>query len=200
MKAFARFLPVLILLGATAFASVKSGNPAPDFKLTDTTGKEHSLTDYKGKFVVLEWINHGCPFVKKHYKSGNMQKLQKDFAARDVIWLSICSSAKGRQGYMTSEEWNKTIGKKGSAATAVLIDAEGVVGKLYGAKVTPHMFIISPEGKVIYHGAIDSIASADKDDIAKATNHVKAALEESVAGKPVTTPFAKPYGCSVKYK
>lgn len=176
------------------------GKAAPDFKLTDADGKTHSLSDFKGKHVVLEWINHGCPFVVKHYDSGNMQALQKEFTGKGVVWLSICSSAKGKQGHMSPADWKKTVAEKGSAPTAVLLDEPGKVGKLYDAKTTPHMFVVNPEGTLIYMGAIDDKPTADKADVPGAKNFVRAALTEAMEGKPVSQPSTKPYGCSVKYK
>lgn len=186
-------------LGSTAQAAPEIGAPAPEFKLKDTAGKEHSLSDFKGKFVVLEWVNHGCPFVKKHYDSGNMQKLQKDAADKDVVWLSICSSAEGSQGYYTAEEAAKVTEEKKAVPAGYLLDASGEVGKLYGAKVTPHMFVINPEGVLIYNGAIDSNSSANAADIEGATNYVVETLTAAKAGTTVPNPTTKPYGCSVKY-
>jgi peroxiredoxin len=175
------------------------GKAAPAFTLTDTHGTAHSLASFKGKVVVLEWINHGCPFVVKHYDSGNMQKTQKAAAADGVVWLSICSSAPGKQGHMTAEEWNKATAAKGAAPTAVLTDADGKVGKLYHATNTPQLFVINADGVVVYSGAIDSISSANAEDVPKAQNHVLAALADLKAGRPVAKPVTKPYGCSVKY-
>lgn len=175
------------------------GKPAPEFTLTDTNGKSHKLSDFKGKTVVLEWINHGCPFVVKHYVDGNMQKLQKTYTDKGVVWLSICSSAEGKQGYMTPEDWNKTTAEKKALPTAVLLDGQGKVGMLYSAKVTPHMYIINPEGVLVYNGAIDSIKSTAAADVAKAENYVAKALDEVLAGKAVTTASTPAYGCSVKY-
>ena len=182
-----------------ACADVKTGDPAPAFTLTDTHGKVRTLSEFKGKFVVLEWVNHGCPFVRKHYDSGNMQALQKEATAKGVIWLSICSSALGKQGNLSPDEWNKTTAAQGAVPTAVLPDEDGKVGKLYGARTTPHLFVIAPDGRLIYQGGIDNIRSAAPEDIPKATNYVRVALEEAMAGKPVTTPDSQPYGCSVKY-
>ncbi|MCR4337972.1 MAG: thioredoxin family protein [Candidatus Omnitrophica bacterium] len=180
-------------------AEVTVGQPAPVFTLQSTDGKSHSLVDFKGKFVVLEWFNHGCPFVQKHYGSGNMQNLQKEYIEKDVIWLSINSSAEGKQGHYSPEEANRINQEKGASPMAVLLDADGTVGKLYGAKTTPHMFVINPEGILIYQGAIDSIASVDQSEISQATNYVKQALDEAMAGKPVSVSTTKSYGCSVKY-
>jgi glutathione peroxidase-family protein len=167
--------------------------------LTDSKGETHSLSDFNGKYVVLEWINFDCPFVKKHYNSRNMQKLQKTYTEKDVVWLTICSSAPGKQGNFDSDEINERIEDLGGAMTAYLIDADGTVGKSYSAKTTPHMYIINPEGTLIYAGGIDNIPSADEDDISKATNYVSAALDAAMSGKEVATKTSKPYGCSVKY-
>ena len=187
------------VLVAGVRAEVTTGAAAPDFTLTDTSGASHKLSDFKGKTVVLEWVNHGCPFVVKHYSKGNMQGLQADYTSKGVVWLSICSSAEGKQGYNTAEGWQKLNAEKGGKATAILLDPEGTVGKLYGAKTTPHMYVINAEGTLVYQGAIDDKPSTDSDDIPGAKNYVKAALDEVLAGKPVTTGQTKPYGCGVKY-
>ena len=176
------------------------GAAAPDFSLTDATGKTYDLAEYKGKYVVLEWTNPGCPFVRKHYDSGNMPKLQAEYTKKGVVWLSIDSSAQGEQGYLEGADAKKAADGEYKAASALLLDHDGKVGHLYGATNTPDMFIINPDGKVVYEGAIDSIASADKDDIAKATNYVSTGLDDALAGKPVAKSMSKPYGCSVKYK
>jgi peroxiredoxin len=197
MKTICSFL--LLIATAVAMAAPEIGSPAPDISATDTNGKTQTLSQYKGKYVVLEWTNPDCPFVHKHYDSGNMQKLQKDYTSKGVVWLSINSSASGKQGNYSPEQWNELVKEKGAAPTAVLLDPDGKIGKTYGAKTTPHIFIINPEGKLVYEGGIDSIASPDQSDIQKATNYVKVALDESMSGKPVTTPTSKPYGCSVKY-
>ncbi len=190
---------ILLAISASAFAEAKVGEKAPAFTLSDINGKEHSLKDFAGKYVVLEWINHECPFVKKHYSSGNMQKLQKEYTAKDVVWLSICSSAEGKQGHFTADKWKEIGAEKDAAPTAVLLDESGQVGQSYGARTTPDMFVIDPEGQLIYSGAIDSIASADTDDVAKADNYVKAALDSAMAGEAVKAATTKSYGCSVKY-
>ena len=178
---------------------LKVGTEAPAFTLKDTSGKEHSLADYKGKFVVLEWFNEGCPFVKKHYTSGNMQKLQQEYTGKDVVWLSINSSAPGNQGHVTPETAPKTIAEWKMNATKILLDHDGKVGRMYGAKTTPHMFVIDKAGKLVYQGAIDSKPTPNTADVADAENYVKVALDSTMAGKPVENASTKPYGCSVKY-
>jgi peroxiredoxin len=176
-----------------------AGKSAPNFTLTDTHGKKHNLADYDGKYIVLEWFNQQCPFVKKHYESGNMQNLQKEYTKKGVIWLSICSSAEGKPGYFSAEEHNKMFAKEKAAPTAILLDSDGKVGHLYGAKSTPDMFVINPKGILIYAGAIDDKPDLE-DSVSTAKNYVKAALEESMAGKPVAVASTKSYGCSVKYE
>ena len=191
-----------LLLAATgAFASAPPvDSSAPNFSLTGADGKTHSLDEYKGKYVVLEWTNPGCPFVRKHYDTGNMPKLQAEYTKKGVVWLAIDSSAKGGEGYLSPDAAKKaTEGGDYKAASALLLDADGKVGHLYGATNTPDMFIINPQGKIVYEGAIDSIASADKGDVSKATNYVQVGLDEALAGKPVSKAMSKPYGCSVKY-
>ncbi len=197
-KTITSFLAVAAL-AAVAHAAPEVGAPAPAFNLTDSNGQAHNLSDFQGKFVVLEWLNHGCPFVVKHYESGNMQKLQKEYTGKDVVWLSIVSSAPGKQGHMSPEETNAAKAEKGSAATAVLLDEDGTVGKLYDVKLTPELFVINPEGTVIYAGAIDDKKSTDVADVEGATNYVKQALDEALDGQPVSTPKTDAYGCSVKY-
>lgn len=199
MKHILKSTLTLLVAAGTAFAAPSVGQPAPEFTLTDSNGQSHNLSDFKGKFVVLEWLNHGCPFVKKHYDGGNMQGLQKEYTGKDVVWLSIASSAPGKQGNMSPEETNKTKEEKGAAPTAVLIDEDGTVGKLYDAKVTPELFVINPEGTLIYAGAIDDKKSVDAADVAGARNYVKQALDEAMAGNPVSTPQTEAYGCGVKY-
>jgi peroxiredoxin len=176
------------------------GSTAPDISATDSKGKTQTLSQYKGKYVVLEWFNPECPFVKKHYGSGNMQKLQEEFTGKGVVWLTIDSSAAGMEGNLTAEQANAKIAEWKSHSTALLLDPDGKAGRAYGAKNTPHLFVINPEGKVIYEGAIDSKATPNPADIANSTNYVKVALDESLAGKTVSTPSSRPYGCSVKYK
>ncbi|MCB0220429.1 MAG: thioredoxin family protein [Chrysiogenetes bacterium] len=196
-------LPVLALVFALAGAppamALKPGEPAPAFTLQSSTGQEISLADYLGKYVVLEWLNHGCPYVKKHYKSGNMQKLQKRYTEKGVVWLSVISSAPGKQGHGSPEETEAQRKARGSNASAVLIDESGAVGKKYGAKATPHMYVITPEGTLAYVGAIDDRPTTDLADVDGAKNYVADALDALLAGKPVATSATKAYGCSVKY-
>ena len=192
----------LTLVTAALYAaeSPAVGSAAPDFSLSDANGETHSLSDEKGKYVVLEWFNPECPFVKKHYGSGNMQKLQSEYTGKGVVWFSIDSSAPGYEGNMTPEPAQKIMKKWNTKQTALLLDPEGKAGRSYGARNTPHMFVINPEGKIIYEGAIDSKATPNPDDIASSTNYVKAALDESMSGKSVSNSNTRPYGCSVKYK
>lgn len=194
-------LSAAIAAGALAAGDpAEVGRPAPGFTLMDSNGATHSLSDFKGKFVVLEWVNFGCPFVRKHYDSGNMQSLQKIYTGKGVIWLSICSSAPGKQGYFEGDELKRRITSEKSNATGYLLDPNGATGKAYGAKTTPHLFVIDPEGVLIYAGGIDNIASTDHDDIARATNYVSETLDTAMLGKEVKTKTSRPYGCSVKYK
>lgn len=183
-----------------ASASAKVGSMAPEFAVTDMHGKSHKLSDFAGKYVVLEWLNYGCPFVGKQYGSGNMQTLQKEWTAKDVVWLSVISSAPGEQGHSSSDKAITDYKSNGSKATAVLLDESGAVGKAYGAATTPHMFIVDPKGKLIYNGAIDDKPTTDQADIKTARNFVSAALADAIAGKAVGTPTSQPYGCNVKYK
>lgn len=176
-----------------------AGQPAPLFALEDAAGKDHSLADFKGKFVVLEWVNFGCPFVRKHYGSGNMQSLQAAYTEKGVVWLSICSSASGKQGHFEGEALKEQLAEEKIKASFYLLDPDGQVGQAYGAKTTPHMYVIDPAGKLIYAGGIDDIPSADVEDIPKAKNYVRLALDAALAGQPVETATSQPYGCSVKY-
>ena len=200
------FAPLAALAIATSLgqavevhAAAVVGQPAPPFALADTNGKSHALADLQGKTVVLEWLNHDCPFVRKQYDSGNMQGLQKKYTAEGIVWLSIVSSAPGKQGSYPPAKANELTASKGASPTAVLIDADGTVGRAYGAKTTPHMYVIDPKGVLVYAGAIDDKPSTDPDDVKGARNYVDAALTELRAGRPVTTPTSTPYGCSVKY-
>jgi peroxiredoxin len=179
--------------------SATVGQPAPNFNLVGADGKKHSLAHYKGKYIVLEWTNPGCPFVRKFYDGGDMQHLQKTETAKGVIWIRINSSAPGKEGHQTPEAVTRYEKTNHVASTLTLLDPEGTVGHIYGARNTPQMFVIDPKGVLIYAGGIDDKPSADAADIATAKNYVTAALDEAMAGKPVTTPTAKPYGCSVKY-
>ena len=189
----------LVTTGLYAFDPPPVGSAAPDFSLTDAKGKAHSLSQYKGKYVVLEWFNPECPFVKKHYGSGNMQKLQEEYTNKGVTWLTIDSSAPGTEGSLSADAASKVMTGWKTQQTALLLDPEGKTGRAYGAKNTPNMVVINPEGKIVYEGAIDSKATPNPADIPNSTNYVKAALDESLEGKPVTTSTTKPYGCSVKY-
>ena len=189
----------VFITGHKTFADVSSTKLAPEFTLTDTNGKAQSLSSFKGKYVVLEWTNPDCPFVKKHYDSGNMQQLQATYTAKDVIWLAINSSAAGKQGNYSSSEWNRIMKERKANVTAILLDPDGKVGKMYGAETTPHMFIVDPQGVLIYQGAIDNKPGTDIADISGATNYVRDTLEAVMAGKPVPRIWTKSYGCSVKY-
>lgn len=182
-----------------AFAAAKVGQPAPDFSLTDVNGKAVKLADFKGKHVVLEWHNPACPFVVKHYDTSNMQGLQNKYDAKDTVWLSVNSTAKSHQDFMTDDKLKGYMTEKKAAPDAYVTDADGKVGQMYGAKTTPHMYVINPAGMVVYAGAIDDKPSARKDDVKGAKNFVVAALDESKAGKAITTANTQPYGCSVKY-
>jgi peroxiredoxin len=190
---------VLALAAPASADGVATGDNAPAFSVKDSNGKTHALSDYRGKYVVLEWVNFGCPFVKKHYNSENMQKLQKEWAAKEVVWLTVCSSGVGQQGHMAADQINAALVSKGAKPKAYLADESGEMGRAYGAKTTPHMFVIDPKGKVIYQGAIDSIRSANPADIDKATPYVSQALAASMKGETVPNATTQPYGCGVKY-
>jgi peroxiredoxin len=191
---------LLVLALMTSAFAIKIGDPAPNFTAVDSNGKQQSLSAYKGKFVVLEWHNQGCPYTRKHYESGNMQRLQKEWTGKGVTWLTVISSAPGTQGFVTPSQENEYLQKMNAAPTAVIMDPGGSLGHLYGAKTTPHMFIIDPNGTLIYNGAIDDHPTSDQGDIASSKNYVSAALGEAMSGKPVTEAATRPYGCSVKYK
>ena len=198
------FLAILSAVGLAAClpsanAAPVVGEPAPNFTAVDTNGVEHSLSDFKGKNVVLEWSNHDCPFVIKHYSVNNMQKLQKEATDNGAVWLTIVSSAEGKQGATTAEEANKIMEEKGTHSTARILDPSGEIGKLYDAKTTPHMFVIDKEGVLAYAGAIDSDSNFKAESIEGATNYVTEALTALDAGEPVKVASTKPYGCSVKY-
>jgi hypothetical protein len=190
-----RFLPVVLAFAAGAVAAAA----APDFALTDATGKTVKLSDYRGKYVVLEWTNPECPFVRKHYDSGNMQGLQKEWGARDVVWLAVNSTNQSSYEYKSPQQMGEWMRTKDAAPKASLIDGTSATGRAYGAKTTPHMFVVNPDGDVIYRGAIDDRRSTNPADAKSANNYVRAALSEALAGKPVTVASTTPYGCSVKY-
>ena len=195
---------VLFLVGlwltANAHAAPAVGQPAPDFSLTDTAGKLVRLSDFRGKHVVLEWTNPGCPFVRKHYGAGNMQALQREAAAKGVVWLAVNSTEPNSGDYLKPTQLAAWMTEQKAAPSATLMDEAGSVGQSYGARTTPHMYIVGPQGTLLYAGGIDSIPSSRVDDIKTATNYVRQSLTEALAGKPISTPVTKPYGCSVKYK
>jgi peroxiredoxin len=196
------FAPLNVLAAdSTTIADPASlvGKPAPEFTLTDTNGKSHALKDYKGKFVVLEWVNFECPFVKKHYDAQNMQALQKAYTDKGVVWLSINSSSAGKQGNYPADKLNEMIKERKAAPTAYLVDAEGTVGRSYGAKTTPDMYVIDKNGVLIYAGAIDNQPTTDAADVKGAKNYIKTTLDQALAGKRTKLLSTKPYGCSVKY-
>jgi len=195
-----RFSALATALAATAaFANAPAGQPAPDFAVTDLAGQPAKLSDYKGKTVVLEWHNFGCPFVQKHYRSGNMQALQKKYG-NDVVWLAVNSTNKSASDYTEPAKLTMQLKDFGAAPANYLMDEPGAMGKAYGAKTTPHMYIIDPTGKVVYNGAIDDKRSTNVEDVKTSKNYVVAALDELKAGKPVSVASTTPYGCSVKYK
>ena len=195
---FAGFAAAFV--ATSALAAPQVGQPAPNFKLNDASGRIVSLSDYRGKTVVLEWNNPGCPFVKKHYDSGNMQRTQAAAARDGAVWLTINSGAAGKQGHMNGAEARSFVSAQKAQPAAYLLDPKGVVGKGYDAKTTPHLFVIDPRGTLVYAGGIDDKPTADMADIAGARNHVLAALGELKAGKPVSVSTSRPYGCSVKYQ
>jgi peroxiredoxin len=191
---------LLCAAGMSRAAEVAVNKPAPEFTFTDIEGTTAKLSDFSGKYVVLEWFNHGCPFTRKHYKSDKMQDLQRKYTEEGVVWISINSTSEENGDYRDPAMSKKEAHANGASSTYIVLDPSGEIGKLYGAKTTPDIFIINPEGNLIYKGAADSIASTDVADIPKATNYIDLALTEALAGKPVSTPETKPYGCSVKYK
>ncbi len=209
-------VPVLLLgvIGARRFIAIHEdpatlpdiltvGSAAPAFTAVDTRGASHSLAGYAGKWIVLEWFNHGCPYTKKHYELvngvGNSQAMQKEYTKRGVIWLSVVSSGPGRQGYMSAEKADDVAREKGAAPTAIIRDTTGVLGRLYGARNTPQYAIVDPEGVLRYAGAIDDRRTSSAEDIAGATNYVRAALDSGLAGRPIAIAQTQPYGCEVKY-
>lgn len=187
-----------VSLAAPADAAPSIGKPAPAFTGTDSTGAEHALADFRGKTVVLEWTNHECPYTVKHYESGNMQALQQETAADGIVWLSVISSAPGLQGYVTAEQANALTESRGASPAAVLLDPKGEIGSLYSARTTPHMYIIDPDGTLVYMGAIDDDSSS-RGNPESANNYVRAALDDLANGRPVQEAATRPYGCSVKY-
>jgi len=200
MKRFGLWIAIAVAAALTLPAwAARVGEKAPDFTATDSNGVSHNLSQYAGKYVVLEWHNNGCPYVRKQYNSGNMQKLQKEWTARGVVWLTVISSAPGMQGYVTAEQENAYLKQMSAAPTAALLDPTGKLGHLYDAKTSPQMFIIDPSGVLIYDGAIDNQPTPDPASVAGATNYVSQALTEAMAGKSVSVETSRPYGCSVKY-
>ena len=182
-----------------AFAAPKTGVTAPDFSIADSNGKMHNLKDYEGKTVILEWTNHECPFVMKHYGTENMQKLQRDATADGIVWLSVVSSAPGTQGYVDGDEANNVVTEQKAAPTAVLLDPKGKLGRTYSARVTPHMYIIDASGTLVYMGGIDDTPTANWDDVKTANNYVRAALDDMKNGRAIQNAVTRPYGCTVKY-
>jgi alkyl hydroperoxide reductase subunit AhpC len=201
-RLFALTAIILATLCSPVAAQVRINEPAPDFTLSDSNNEIRTLSEYKGKIVVLEWTNHLCPFVKKHYKGGNMQALQKKYAGEKndkVVWLSIISSAEGKEGYVRPYEANQIAKQNDATPNAILLDSFGKVGRLYRARTTPHMYIIDKDGILVYQGAIDNKSTSDPKDIPGAINHVQVALDELLAGKKVSLGATQPYGCSIKY-
>lgn len=185
---------------AGVYPAPEIGTAAPAFTLPDTQGAEHSLEQYRGQWVVLEWLNYGCPYVNKHYRSGNIPGQQEKWRDRGIVWLAIVSSAPGEQGHYEPARMNRESEKMGSNAGAVLLDPAGTVGRMYDARVTPHMFVIDPEGTLVYMGGIDDVPTPRERDLERATQLVDVALEQAMAGQPVSTPTSRPYGCNVKYR
>lgn len=200
------WLTLSLLVGGLAGAGsalsqppAQVGQPAPAFTATDTRGKAVSLADFKGQYVVLEWVNPGCPFVQKHYDSGNLPAAQKGAAGKGVVWLAVNSTARNAADYKEPQALDSWMRSKGAAPTATLMDADGKVGRAFGARTTPHLYVVDPQGTLIYAGAIDSKPTANPADIATATNYVNQTLTEALAGQPVSRPTTQAYGCSVKY-
>jgi hypothetical protein len=194
-----RLLSLLFALITLPALAVAPGTPAPDFKGTDSNGNQHTLSEYRGKFVVLEWANQGCPYDRKHYLSGSIESQQRDWTAKGVVWLSVISSAPGEQGYVTPSEENTYLKTMHATPTAALLDPTGAIGRLYEAKTTPHIFVIDPTGKLIYQGALDDKPTTEQADLKGARNYLNEALAAAMAGKPVPVASTRPYGCSVKY-
>ena len=196
----AALVSVVMLPLSSNAQSARVGDPAPTFSATDSHGKTESLDQYRGKFVVLEWHNQGCPYTRKHYVSGNMQALQKEWTSKGVVWFTVISSAPGAQGYVTASQENDYLAQMHAVPTAALLDPDGKVGRLYNAKTTPEIYVIDPAGKLIYTGAIDNRPTPDTEDIKGADNYVNDALTAAMAGKSVAMPYTRSYGCSVKYR
>jgi len=194
------FLALILAALAAPILAVRVGQPAPDFTATASSGQTYKLSDFRGKFVVLEWHNNGCPYTQKHYESGNMQRLQKEWTAKGVVWFTVISSAPGEEGYVTAPQENDYMKRMGAGPTAALLDPKGAVGHLYDAKTTPQMILINPAGMMLYDGAIDNRPTSDLSDIKGAKNYIADALGEALAGKPVSVAATRPYGCSVKYR
>jgi hypothetical protein len=194
------FVMSALAFAAAAQAAPTVGQPAPDFTVSDSNGKPIKLSDYRGKYVVLEWTDPACPFVRKHYDSGNMPATQKEALAKGAVWLSINSSAKSSYAYMEPAKLAAWLRERQSQPSAVLMDEEGTAGMAYGARTTPHMYIIDPRGRLIYAGGIDSVPSTNPEDIKRAVNYVRQGLNEALAGKPLSMAATRPYGCSIKYK
>lgn len=188
-----------LLLSTVSIAALKVGEPAPGFEAVDTGGKTHRLEDYAGQVVVLEWTNHDCPYVRKHYDAGNMQAQQRAAAEAGVAWLSVISSAPGKQGHVSAAEADALTADRNASPAAVLLDPEGRMGRAYGARTTPHMYVIDGRGTLVYQGGIDSIRSTNPNDIDQARQHVRVALDEVLAGEAVSEAVTRPYGCSIKY-
>jgi hypothetical protein len=203
MRIFFCFLVALSALAAiptsTAVLPAAVGQPAPDFTLRDHDGKTHSLSGLKGKFVVLEWVNYNCPFVRAQYNSGSMPALQRTYASKGVVWLSICSSASGKEGYFEAGEIRTRLEQMKAAPSAYLVDAQGEVGRLYAAKSTPTMFVVDPRGILIYAGGIDDTPTTDPAEVVRSRNYVREALDLALAGRPLEVTYSRSYGCSVKY-
>ena len=185
---------------AHAFAAPAVGQKAPDFTLTDTAGKTVRLSDFKGKHVVLEWVNPSCPYVRKHYDSANMQGTQKEATALGVVWLAINSTESASYDYLPAAKLARWMTDQKAAPTVTLMDEDGKAGQSYGARTTPHMYIVNPQGILIYAGGIDSIPSSRQEDVKTAVNYVKQGVRQALAGPPLSNPTTRPYGCSVKYK
>lgn len=206
MKNITSIILAILATSSFALADATIGKPAPDFSVADATGKVHKLSDYKGKFVILEWFNKECPYVKKHYGSGNMQNIQAalkqeaEKSKKSVVWLSVNSSAKGKEGYLDAAATLKDMKNNGSNADAMLLDTDGKMGHAYGAKTTPHMYLIDDKGILLYNGAIDSNSSSDPATIATSENYIKAAALSAFSGEKIAKATSKPYGCSVKYQ